>query len=71
VPRSTLAYMLTDPTGRYYWAAPGMRKLGSSLGHPPPLWPNRALAQRAATAIRKAIGVHCVPCPVRCPRRAT
>ncbi len=61
-----LAYCLTDPACRHVWCGPGMRKLhnGLSLSRLP-FWGTKAEAQRAADALRKAIGLRAVPSPLK------
>jgi hypothetical protein len=63
-----LGYILTDKSGRFYWAGPGFRPLGESV----PLaklqtWPDYASARKAASALASAIGIVAVPTVFRLP----
>jgi hypothetical protein len=52
------------------WCGPGFARLrAGAVLERLPLWPDRASAERAACAMRKAMGVDVIPAPVRVGRK--
>jgi hypothetical protein len=66
--RKCLWYILTDPSGKYYWAGPGMRPFAGELPAKAARWPTMAEAETAALALRKAIGLQTVVATVYAPQ---
>jgi hypothetical protein len=66
--RQCLRFIITDPSGKYYWAGPGMRPFAGELPATAPHWPTMAEAETAALALRKSIGLQTVVAPVYKPK---
>lgn len=64
----TLAWVLVDQTGRYFWAAPGFRRLPDEIDLAALVtWGSRADAVDAARAAHREYGVRARPMPLRLP----
>lgn len=63
--QTLLGYLLVDPSGRFYWHGPGMRRVPREMDMPRTLWADRKDAVRVAKALKQSLGIDVRPAPVR------